>query len=578
MKTLGEAAMELPWLAPSARSLTVLAKSSLPQAWNEVRNDPGVVLQLARLIEKPVPSSVPSDVVLLESFLRQQDQFAIGFLDWNQPGAALIQRVCCRTGWLASQLANKVGVEDRLAWIAGYLSPLGWLALAAADPSKISFHLEVLSKSDVASWQQHAWGHDHTALTRRMCRAWRLPAWCAAIVGNLVLPANITERLGAPPRLFQVVHLAISLLQARGDGLGLAVGANSDELIAALNLPADEVDVLADLVVEAELPKQSWEAPASCPLLADLLHLAVENRRQNDAAWIERLQHDIDFLQHALVTQCSDEKGRVQTAKLSALAEFAAGAGHEINNPLAVISGQAQYVLKQMDWLDVPAEEIENVGEYLEGLREKIGPSLNKIIGQTQRIHSILTDMMQFARPSKPKLALLSVRSLVQEVTHSWQKLAEQRKVRVLPFEIAHDETLHADLGQSRIALSALLRNAIEAAPADGWVAVRIEKKTGHMLELIVEDSGVGPATSTREHLFDPFFSGRSAGRGRGLGLSTAWRFARQQGGDVRYDGVFDGVTRFVLSLPLAPVHALPAYTNGNGNGRNGSHVAVEKV
>jgi two-component system NtrC family sensor kinase len=576
MKTLGEAAMELPWLAPSARSLTVLAKSSLPAAWSEVRSDPGVVLQLARLIEKPVPSSLPSDVVLLESFLRQQEHFAIGFHDWNQPGAALIQRVCCRTGWLASQLANKVGVEDRLAWIAGYLSPLGWLALAAADPSKISFHLEVLSKSDVASWQQHAWGHDHTALTRRMSRTWRLPAWCAAIVGNLVLPATITERLGAPPRLFQVVQLAISLLQARGDGLGLAVGATSDELIAALNLPVDEVDVLADLVIEADLPKQTWEAPASCPLLTDLLQLAVENRRQNDAAWIERLQHDIDFLQHALVTQCSDEKGRVQTAKLSALAEFAAGAGHEINNPLAVISGQAQYVLKQMDWLDVPAEEIENVGEYLEGLREKVTPSLNKIIGQTQRIHSILTDMMQFARPSKPKPALLSVRSLVQEVTHSWQKLAEQRKVRVVPFEIAHDETLHADLNQTRTALNALLRNAIEAAPADGWVAIRLEKKTGHMLELIVEDSGVGPAAIAREHLFDPFFSGRSAGRGRGLGLSTAWRFARQQGGDVRFDGVFDGVTRFVLTLPLAPVHALPAYTNGNG--RNASHVAVEKV
>src|SRR5207247_2604374 len=129
----------------------------------------------------------------------------------------------------------------------------------------------------------------------------------------------------------------------------------------------------------------------------ELLRLALDNRRQNDDAWIERLQQDLDYLQEALAQQCGDEKNRLQTLKLSALAEFAAGAGHEINNPLAVISGQAQYVLKQMDWLDVPAEEIENVGEYLDSLRAKITPSLQKIVGQTQRVHSILTDLMQFA-------------------------------------------------------------------------------------------------------------------------------------------------------------------------------------
>jgi two-component system, NtrC family, sensor kinase len=133
---------------------------------------------------------------------------------------------------------------------------------------------------------------------------------------------------------------------------------------------------------------------------------------------------------------------------------------------------------------------------------------------------------------------------------------------------------LHADLAQTRTALTALLRNAIEATPAGGWASIRIEKKAGNLLDFFVEDNGGGPAPSIREHLFDPFFSGRSAGRGRGMGLPTAWRFARQQGGDVRFDGVFDGVTRFALTLPLVPIHMLPAYTNGNG--RNGAHTAAE--
>ena len=129
-----------------------------------------------------------------------------------------------------------------------------------------------------------------------------------------------------------------------------------------------------------------------------------------------------------------------------------------------------------------------------------------------------------------------------------------------------------------------LRRQAFRAATsgAPGPVHLEMRGSHGHVveeegeLELIVEDNGGGPTPSIREHLFDPFYSGRSAGRGRGMGLPTAWRFARQQGGDVRFDGVHDGVTRFVLTLPLAPVTALTAYANGNGNGRNGTHSPAE--
>ena len=576
MKTLGEAAMELPWLAPSALSMTALAKSSLPAIWPEVRSDPGIVLLLARALESPA-QTFPSDVAVLESLLRHQAHFQLGFVDWNQPGPASVHRVCSLNASLTSQLAQKVGIDERHGWIAGFLAPLGWLALTAADPAKISFQFELLRKNPNAlAWQQSTWGLDHTALARRLCRSWRIPSWLSAVIANLGLPAGIAERLGAPARLFQVVQLACSLLHSRGEGWGLPISTSAADLLTTTGLQADDVGVLADVIVEAEQKKLHWESPAKCPLLADLLELALENRRQNDAAWIERLQHDLDCLQQALVSQCVDEKSRIQSAKLSALAEFAAGAGHEINNPLAVISGQAQYVLKQMAWLEVPTEEIENIGEYMEGLRVKVTPSLNKIIGQTQRIHSILTELMTFARPGKPKLQALSVRSLIQEVMHSCQGLAQQRRVRVVPAEILHDEILHADLPQARGALYALLRNAIEAAPVDGWAGIRIDKKNGHLLELIVEDNGSGPAAAIREHLFDPFFSGRSAGRGRGMGLPTAWRFARQHGGDVRFDGLQDGVTRFILTLPLAPIVAIPSYTTGNNNGRNGSHPAAE--
>ena len=69
-------------------------------------------------------------------------------------------------------------------------------------------------------------------------------------------------------------------------------------------------------------------------------------------------------------------------------------------------------------------------------------------------------------------------------------------------------------------------------------------------IEFIIEDNGSGLQGREREHMFDPFYSGREAGRGRGLGLSIAWRLARQLGGDIRFDEIPGGPTRFVQSLP----------------------------
>ena len=178
---------------------------------------------------------------------------------------------------------------------------------------------------------------------------------------------------------------------------------------------------------------------------------------------------------------------------------------------------------------------------------------------------------MQFARPGVPKAQTLSVQSLIQSVADSLQPFAQDRKVRLVCQELGRDEMVRGDLAQVRVALTGLLRNAIEAAPVGGWAGVRHQKKDADTLELIVEDDGSGPAMSMREHLFDPFFSGRNAGRGRGLGLPTAWRLARQQGGDVRFDGSHNGATRFILTLPLVAINGAESdNTLIEANGRNG--------
>jgi C4-dicarboxylate-specific signal transduction histidine kinase len=113
----------------------------------------------------------------------------------------------------------------------------------------------------------------------------------------------------------------------------------------------------------------------------------------------------------------------------------------------------------------------------------------------------------------------------------------------------AADVWLDADPKQLRLSLAAVVRNGIEAVPKAGWVRVSCGV-SGSRVRFLVEDSGPGLTPEAAEHAFDPFFCGRQAGRGRGLGLPTAWRLVRENGGDVRYDPAPDGVTRFVLTVP----------------------------
>jgi signal transduction histidine kinase len=146
-------------------------------------------------------------------------------------------------------------------------------------------------------------------------------------------------------------------------------------------------------------------------------------------------------------------------------------------------------------------------------------------------------------------------------VAGSLGELAGQRQVRIevqCPLERLQ---VRGDVEQLRQALSCLVRNAVEAAPPEGWVRLSIQPcPARRRAEVAIEDSGPGPDPSQRPHLFDPFFSGRSAGRGRGLGLPIAWRLTRLQGGEVWLDACQPTPTRFVLSLPWAPENDVAAH------------------
>ncbi|QDU79931.1 Signal-transduction histidine kinase senX3 [Polystyrenella longa] len=199
---------------------------------------------------------------------------------------------------------------------------------------------------------------------------------------------------------------------------------------------------------------------------------------------------------------------QLQELKLQSLAEFAAGAGHEINNPLATISGRAQLLLKNE--ADPERREM-----------------LTNIGAQALRIRDMIGDLMLFGRPPVPQFESVPLREVFDDVI---RKL-KARFGNEISFEIASSEDyfLLADRTQLEQVVCSLLENGLIHSPDDTEKILRIEYRPGYEGRVQIEITSPGSSLSdlNQLHMFDPFYSGQQAGRGLGFGLSKAWQIAR---------------------------------------------------
>jgi two-component system NtrC family sensor kinase len=530
----GRAAADLPWLCPQTDSLIALAEDPAALARLSAA-DPALLAFLLRFSPSE-PFTLDADRYLSPNILDTACHFlslSSGFL----PPLAALQprRVADRAAVFAHRLAHRTqSVSPFVAEAVARLAPLGWFAVAAidgyafaeclADPA---FRLHP-SRTQVAHW-----GLDHDAIARRLAVRWRLPAFAATILGNLNVPFRAGRTTAADADLFAVVQLAVHQAEVGTHDLGLTKQCDPQELLRHLRVELDDA-AFHPPAPPPELPGTPTHDPNPhrVPLLPNLLRATAESRRRNGAALVVRLESRVDELTRGLAELSNQTGNQLRDAKLAGLAELAAGAGHEINNPLAVISSHAQRLART------------------EGDPER-AESLRTIIKQTQRIHTLLRDMMQFARPPRAESQRFLACELLAAVRDEFAPLAESQKVKLQVELPPADVWLEADVKQVRHAVAAVVRNGVEAAPRGGWVKVSCAELSGRV-EVLVEDSGPGLSGDVQDHAFDPFYCGRSAGRGRGLGLSTAWRFARQNGGDVRHDTTPDGPTRFVVVIPRA--------------------------
>lgn len=240
------------------------------------------------------------------------------------------------------------------------------------------------------------------------------------------------------------------------------------------------------------------------------------------------------------------ESTRART--LETVVAMAAGAAHEMNNPLAVISGRAQMLRGR-----AAGEEDRRM--------------LDMIVEQAHNCSHIVTELMDFAKPCTPKTVEIDLAELLESVRAA---LVSEGVLATPGLELdlpSDTPRVLFDRDQLSRTFRELVRNAVAATdPADRRLTVKARVNLAEKsLVVAMIDNGCGMKPEVLERAMDPFFSHQPAGRRRGLGLARVHQWIRQNGGDVRIESRAGQGTRVELRLPIADA------ANGHGDSATGT-------
>jgi signal transduction histidine kinase len=259
----------------------------------------------------------------------------------------------------------------------------------------------------------------------------------------------------------------------------------------------------------------------------------------------------------------------IRSERLASVGFLAAGVAHEINNPLGIISGYAEYSLSELrersrqggSRVTVPADGAPPDGAPpAAGDGSPLGEvekSLQVIRDEAFRCKEITAKLLSLARPGEDRRGPLSLTDVVRDVAAVVGGLKEFRDRRLVVKTDERDgepPTVRGVEGEMKQVLLNLTLNALEAvAPGSGEVRIEVARR-GAGVELSVTDNGRGMTPQTLEQVFEPFFTekkGAGQRHGTGLGLSITHAIVQSHGGTIEAhsDGPGKG-SRFTVRLP----------------------------
>jgi len=246
------------------------------------------------------------------------------------------------------------------------------------------------------------------------------------------------------------------------------------------------------------------------------------------------MSHELESMYGQLTQRVEGAtRSLVQSERLAGVGLLAAGVAHEINNPLAIITGRIELLLAR------PCDDATK-------------QSLAIVLDEAFRCKQIINRLLTLSRGPSGRRDIVGLDELVADVVGNVRSLpgAGARTITIVSSEPV---LVSVDEGEIKQVLLNLLINAIQATPDDGKIDLTV-RAGGAMADLTLTDNGQGMDAATLDRLFEPFFSQRPGEvRGTGLGLTISKAILESHGGSLEAtsEGPGKGST-FVVRLPVA--------------------------
>lgn len=289
---------------------------------------------------------------------------------------------------------------------------------------------------------------------------------------------------------------------------------------------------------------KSFNCKIVCPLKANNQFRGVifigenEDKKDYDAKDMEVLSVLLDSAAIAIENIIYNEervarmKHILQTDRLSVIGQLAAGAAHEIRNPLTSIKSAIQYVQ----------------GDIMDPKKQKI---INSTLVEVNRINEILTGLLSFSRQNDPVKREFDLVSLIEQTLQFIQNTHIKKQIQFVAKYEMNPLPIVADQDQLKQVMINIILNAIDAIQEEGFIRIEVKPALTDGIiyyHIIITDNGTGIDEEQLEKLFDPFFTTKE--EGTGLGLSISYGIVHRHGGNIEIRNHPGGGTQVEIQLP----------------------------